>query len=365
MMEGIAIRILLILCITLGITACSSVSDNSPEKNSDSEDVWLIPKEQVYPSTGRDAIASIEDPGFTPARDVEFLDRDELVIGLKIGDTIRAYPHVVLYRHEIVNDQYGEIPVSLTFCPLTGSGLAWKGLINGKETTFGVSGLIYKNNLIAYDRLTGSYWSQMKSLSVNGEMIGEEPDSYHLVEMTWGAWKEAFPNSHVLTRNGDRDARYKTYPYGGDYASNNNSILFPIEGEEDDRLERKALCHGIFFDSFPLVIPIDQFPARTKVINKLHFGNEVVIAGNSELQLAVSFSRVREDGTVLEFYATEADFPVIMEDQEGNLWNIFGEAVSGPRVGETLERIPSYNAFWFAWVDFFSRSPKDPQILFP
>lgn len=54
-----------------------------------------------------------------------------------------------------------------------------------------------------------------------------------------------------------------------------------------------------------------------------------------------------------------------MEDEEGNLWNVFGECVAGPRSGEKLNRIPSYNAYWFAWVDFFGDNLRAPIIVFP
>ena len=42
-----------------------------------------------------------------------------------------------------------------------------------------------------------------------------------------------------------------------------------------------------------------------------------------------------------------------MKDQEGNKWNIFGEAVEGPRTGSQLTATSSYNAYWFAWGTFW------------
>ena len=42
----------------------------------------------------------------------------------------------------------------------------------------------------------------------------------------------------------------------------------------------------------------------------------------------------------------------LFEDQLGNQWNIFGQAVSGPDAGESLEQIPHLDVFWFAWAAY-------------
>jgi hypothetical protein len=42
-----------------------------------------------------------------------------------------------------------------------------------------------------------------------------------------------------------------------------------------------------------------------------------------------------------------------MQDNEGSVWDVFGNAVSGPRAGEQLAMTNSYTAMWFAWAAFF------------
>jgi hypothetical protein len=44
---------------------------------------------------------------------------------------------------------------------------------------------------------------------------------------------------------------------------------------------------------------------------------------------------------------------VILEDNEGNKWNIFEEAVAGPRVGQKLTATTSFMGYWFAWGAFY------------
>jgi hypothetical protein len=354
-----------ILFFILFNVQCSSVTTNSGDENdTDGENSeWSIPEDKVFIGQGRDGIASIDDPKFGSTGDIDFINDDDLITAIQIGDDIRGYPNVILNYHEIVNDHVNDVPVAVTYCPLTGSGLAWNRVINGVETTFGVSGFIYKNNLIAYDRETESFWSQMLNRAVAGSEEGKNRENYRLIEMTWKAWKEAYPNGKVLSGITGFDLNYTLFPYG-DYRSNNNNILFPIE-REDDRLERKARTHGIFYSQNLVVFPISAFSDEGTVINSTYSGEDVVVAGMAKDDLVVSYSRTLNDGTTLDFLQTDEPLPAIMQDEEGTVWSLFGEALSGPRQGEWLQQIPSYNSYWFGWVDFYGTSPRTPVIQIP
>lgn len=338
--------------------SCNTVNSNkgSGEGNIESCDGgnWLVPCQQIVDGgPGIDGIPSIDDPNFTAADEVDFLEDWELVVGIKNGKETKAYPHVILYYHEIVNDFVGELPVTLTFCPLTGSGIGWSRMIDGEVTEFGVSGLIHKNNLIPYDRNTGSRWSQMLNKSINGELSGREVNIVQVVEMTWGAWKNVYPQSQVLNTNTGYDRNYNQYLYGKDYSSDNSRILFPVE-RNDERLEEKALVHGIRVGFNTKVYPIEEFGNKIEIINDEFEGEKILVAGRSDIGFAVSFNRTLEDGTVLNFSSIDQGLPLLAEDQEGTVWNIFGEAVSGPRQGDKLTATSGYNAYWFAWADFFN-----------
>jgi hypothetical protein len=59
------------------------------------------------------------------------------------------------------------------------------------------------------------------------------------------------------------------------------------------------------------------------------------------------------DGTELNLEPVQDSLPIVMEDQQGNRWDIFGYAVEGPRQGERLVPTLSYTGYWFGWADFF------------
>ncbi|MEM8528113.1 MAG: DUF3179 domain-containing (seleno)protein [Bacteroidota bacterium] len=142
--------------------------------DTESEGNWLIPQNEIRDGgPGKDGIPSIDNPEFVAVNDIDFLSEDDLVVGVKVGAEIRAYPHLILDWHEIVNDQLEDLSLALNYCPLTGTAIGWKSKIDGKVTTFGVSGLLYNTNLMPYDRLTNSTWSQMRLDCVEGELQGK------------------------------------------------------------------------------------------------------------------------------------------------------------------------------------------------
>ncbi|MDZ7807260.1 MAG: DUF3179 domain-containing (seleno)protein [Gracilimonas sp.] len=153
--------VVLIILLFLSVLSCNTVDSNdNPFGNNgpqigDSE--WLIPANEIIDGgPGQDGIPSIDDPKFIHMFQADFIEDDRLVIGIKRGDEVRLYPHQILDWHEIVNENFGEESIALTYCPLTGTGIAFDRVIDNFETEFGVSGLLFRNNLIMYDRNTGS-----------------------------------------------------------------------------------------------------------------------------------------------------------------------------------------------------------------
>ncbi|MEM9985752.1 MAG: DUF3179 domain-containing protein [Bacteroidota bacterium] len=220
---------------------------------------WAIPSNRVLDGgPGKDGIPSLENLSFIAPEEVGYLDGDDLVVGFKAGDDARAYPHRILDWHEIVNDLLDdEVYVSINYCPLTGTASAWNRVINNEVTTFGVSGKLYSTNLMPYDRETDSYWSQMRFDCVNGSLIGEEAETYMIVETTWTTWRTMFPDSKILTPQTGFNRDYTRYPYG-DYLTNDDFLIFPLE-YDDTRLGRKDRVHGVIINGRAKVYPLNLF----------------------------------------------------------------------------------------------------------
>ena len=341
-----------IIALALFTLSCESLSPFNGSLVAQGE--WLISKDYIYDGgPGKDGIPAISDPEFTTIPNITYLNDNELVIIAKIGNNVKIYPHQILDWHEIINDKIGSAYYSITYCPLTGSGISWNREIDGSVTTFGVSGLLYNSNLIPYDRASGSNWSQMEMRCVNGDLMGLEAEVFPLIETTWITARTLFPQAQVMTLNTGYYRDYGIYPYGS-YRTNHNYIIFPVSFE-DLRLNKKERIFGLIQEGESIVFRFGSFIGDMVIKNVEFQGKSFVVAGSKEKNFLTAFYRNLEDGTLLTFHASPEGN---ISDNEGNTWNLFGEALSGPRAGSKLTPVNGYISYWFAWGAFW----RDTQI---
>jgi len=332
---------------------CSDADDVNPAGGGTAG--WLIPSDQVFDGgPGKDGIPSIDNPQFTTLAKATFLTDEALIVGMRVGDEIRAYPHPILDWHEIVNDKIQSTSFALTYCPLTGSALGWNRVIDGRETTFGVSGLLYNTNLIPYDRASNSNWSQMRNQCVNGQLIGRSAEIFQVVETTWKSWKQLFPQSTVMSINTGFSRPYGSYPYfngaGQDYRID-PFLIFPTE-LDDTRLPRKDRGVGLSVAGKGKAYRINAFALTIETINDTFNGLPIVVVGSSGMNFGAAYGRQLGDGALLSLQPLQNELPAVMVDNEGTKWDLFGYGVSGARAGQRLPATDSYIAYWFAWATF-------------
>ncbi|MCL6267708.1 DUF3179 domain-containing protein [Flagellimonas myxillae] len=332
---------------------CSSAEQTTPEDANqppqNNNPRWSIPVAAVLDGgPGKDGIPALENPNFIRADETTVLQNSDLVLAFKNGDEVRAYPHIILDWHEIINDNIGDVSMAITFCPLTGTGIGWGRILNDTETTFGVSGLLYNTNLIPYDRLTDSNWSQILNESVNGDLIGSKPELYQLLETNWGILKQMFPEVEVVSTNTGFSRTYGVSPYGN-YNTDHDFFLFPVD--KDPRLPSKEKVLAILDGNRAKAYQFSDFETDN-VFRDTYGGNELLLVGNQDF---ITVFALESDMVNLEFeYAFNAENgAVVLTDNEGNEWNVFGEAVSGPREGAQLEQVEAMMAQWFSIPAFY------------
>lgn len=343
---------LLPLFLPFFLAGCfASVDSNTRNTLSESDDSETG---LVVTNVPKDGIPSLDHPDFTSMDNIEYLEESDLMLGIKVGDRIKGYPHMVLDRHEVVNDVVEDMPVAVTYCPLTGTGIAWHRNIDGTVTEFGVSGLLLKNNLVPYDRKTDSNWSQMRLEGLGGVHENEDLEYIQLIEATWGTWKKLFSESQILDLSEGAIAYYQEDAYGN-YEEDHDLILFPVDNE-NNTIKNKERIHGITTGGKAMAYVLSGLPEED-FVNHTQIGDTpIVMWGSSALNLLVSFKNRLNNGTNPEMQKIERDGSVIMKDQLDNYYDVFGNVVEGPNKGQKLEKVTSYNAYWFAWADFFSRT---------
>lgn len=339
-------------------TSTNNMQDNQPADSSNTDSTntnttndynWLIPVDDVYDGgPGKDGIPALRNPELINADEADYLENSDLVLGIVSGNDIVAYPHRILDWHEIINADLDGIRVAVNYCPLTGTGIGWDRFVNGSYTTFGVSGLLYNSNLILYDRGSDSNWSQIRLDCVYGELAGTKAKTHSLIETTWETWKIMYPNTKVVSTNTGYSRNYNRYPYG-DY-KNSEALFFPVD-PLDERLHLKERVHGLIINDKAKVYRFSSFSSSNNIIVDQFEGEDLIIAGNVEKNFIISFVNTIDNS--LQFNSLENKLPVIMIDNEGNRWNIWGEAVEGPRTGEKLTPTQSFMGYWFAWGAFY------------
>ena len=310
---------------------------------------WLVPIAEIFDGgPGKDGIPSVDEPQFSAMADIDFMREDDLIIGVKVGTEIRGYPHPILDWHEIINDKIGNLGVAVTYCPLTGTGIGWNRMVAGKETTFGVSGLLYNSNLIPYDRDSDSNWSQMRLECINGNLSGDTPDLVPLIETTWTTWKEMFPDAKVVNKETGASRSYGSYPYGN--YKNNEELLFSVT-PNDDRLPRKERVLGVFVDGKTKAYPFSgfDFASNTRALFTDRFnGQELLLVGGEEENFIAAFQL---NASIGAFSVLPAGGAALFQDDAGNQYDLFGSVISGD--GADLVPMESFIGYWFSWGAFY------------
>lgn len=205
----------------------------------------LIPADKVF-SGGppKDGIASIDNPVFVGASETKLM-LDQRVMGVSFAGHTRAYPIAILNRHEVVNDQFGEYHVAVTYCPLCGSGMVFRAPNANQALTFGVSGLLYNSDVLLYDRETESLWSQLQMQAVTGPRKGEKLKMLASSHTTWQEWLSRYPDTEVLSEDTGFAFDYSRDPYAA--YKNSGDTWFPV-AHQNSAYEKKEWVAGVVID---------------------------------------------------------------------------------------------------------------------
>lgn len=122
------------------------------------------------------------------------------------------------------------------------AGIVYVRQADSRELTFGVSGLLYKSNLLMYDLQTESLWLQVKREAVTGPLTGTRLKKLPSTITTWKKWRKRHPATEVLSLDTGYVRDYENDPYADYYKSKTGlfSFLDPGPGAGE-----KALVVGV------------------------------------------------------------------------------------------------------------------------
>ncbi|MGH3443173.1 MAG: DUF3179 domain-containing protein, partial [Nitriliruptorales bacterium] len=305
----------------------------------------------------KDGIPPIEEPAFVAADEADFLVDDDVVFGIVHEGEVRAYPQLVLVWHEIVNDAFPDGPLSVTYCPLTGSTVGFRGTAPGGEPfTFGTSGNLVNSNLLMYDRQTDSQWPQILATAIDGPARGTELVEVPLDWTTWGSWRQRHPRTQVLSTDTGAIRDYGRDPYGsyrplGGYYEPDSGLFFPVM-HEDDRLPPKEVVIGVKRRDARLAVRKETVRDESVVATRL--GDDSVVVVHDPAHDEGRAFLGRHSGKDVRLSPT-GDGATYRDEATGTVFDAAGEPLSGSGT-RPLERLVSYDVMWFAWLAFFPDS---------
>ena len=290
--------------LALAISATAVAASNNGFDLSKS----LIPIEEIYSGgPGKDGIPSIDQPRFVSAEDAGFLRDKDRVIGVHRNGITKAYPIRILNWHEVVNDKFVDEAILVTYCPLCGTGMVFSAQGSDIGLTFGVSGLLYNSDVLLYDRLTGSLWSQILSKAVTGPLRGTTLVHLPSSHTTWREWRQRYPETLVLSRDTGFRRNYNQSPYL-EY-SRSGQLMFPVAAR-----------------------------------NKAYRNKEMVLGVRvADTYKAYPFKELRKNG--------QARFD---DEIAGKIFTIewLKDDKTARALDEHGEQVPTVLAYWFAWFAF-------------
>ena len=328
------------------------------------------PEPLVDPSNIRgvvppDAIPALEDPAFEPAADAAWLETVEPVLALDINGDARAYPLRIMTWHELVNGTVGGVPVTVSYCPLCNSAVAYDRRVGERILDFGTSGALWHSALVMYDRQTESLWSHYTGEAVVGHLTGAQLDLIPVQTVSFEAFLASHPDGQVLSLDTGHFRRYGQNPYEF-YDSNNRPFLFG--GPFDDRLEPITRVLALRDGDEGAVIPYDALSER-RVVPFSFGGRELVALFEPGTASALDRSVIaegRDVGATGVFVATLGGQPLelsvspdggFVDAGTGTVYDILGRPAGGS--GAALEPVEHLDTFWFAAAAFY----PDAEII--
>ena len=182
--------------------------------------------------------------------------------------------------------------------------------VEEKEYTFGVSGRLYKSNVLLYDHQTESLWSQLMKKAISGSLVGKNLHMLPTGRFKWKTWKKNNPATQVLSDDTGYYRDYSIDPYEGYYQV--GALMFPV-GDVRKDLSAKDRILGVEVGDKAKAYPLDWLRNNPGVHNDT--------VGNQNIQIEIS-----SEGEI-----------VAVRDEQG-------------------KPIPATYSYWFAWQAFHSET---------
>ena len=305
----------------------------------------------------KDGIPPIENPIYTSIEeaDVLFEDWDRMFV-FEANDGVYVYPQRIMVWHEIVNDTIDGQLISVTYCPLTSSAIAYSGDdgLHGNNT-YGTSGGLLNSNLVMYDRKTDSRIPQILGVGVSGDLSGIALSTKPIHWAQWSDVVATYDEAFVLSTETSFNRDYNRDPYGTYLPYDKWSYYqigepnFPLMSDNDGTFADVKVVVGVKSDTD--VIALDPELVATQGVVNFDVGETKAVAiFDNELKTVRVFV-ANSYGENLTLSLADG----VLTDQNDKVWSEKGISEQDDR----LEPMTHFDVFWFAWHAYY----PDTQVI--
>lgn len=223
--------------------------------------------------------------------------------------------------------------------------------VGGRDLSFGVSGMLWRDNLIMYDRQTDSWWPQASGTAIAGPLKGQALTMVASDMMTWKQWRSLHPHTVVLSKQTAAGIDGTSDRYDGYHARGGIGVTGRTRSA--GALDPKARVLGFRVNGRPYAARLDDLKANPVLRVKTAAGDVIVVATPDRTGARVFAAGGRE----FEAAGTEEDRTMMRDRGTGSRWDGYnGLALSGPLKGQRLRATPAFVSYWFSWHSFFPDS---------
>ena len=297
----------------------------------------------------QDGIPPLRNPRMTEARDADYLADTDIVFGLEVDGSARAYPKRILAWHEMFVDTIAGVPVVGVYCTLCGSMILYESTVAGQVYELGTSGFLYRSNKLMYDRATQSLWNTLWGTPVVGPLAGQgiRLPRRSVVTTTWGEWRRRHPGTLVLDLDTGHRRDYSEGAAYRDYFAS-DALMFNTS-QIDTRLANKAEVLGLVLpgdDAAPLAIASEYARANPLLHEQIGDQQIVVLTDRSGAMRVYATKGMR-------FASWDGDRALL--DSNGRSWILTEDSLRSGN-DDVMPRLPSHNAFWFGWYGAYTNT---------
>ena len=180
--------------------------------------------------------------------------------------------------------------------------------VDEREYTFGVSGRLYKSNVLLYDHQTESLWSQLMQRAVSGPLVGQKLQKIPSIRVGWQTWRKRNTDTLVLSDNTGYNRDYSIDPYKGYYQV--AGIMFPV-GDVRQDLAAKDRVLGIEVKQAAKAYPLEWLRANPGTLRDQLAGESIEIQVDPDGQVVSVLNQSGEpiDATFAYWFAWQAFHP--------------------------------------------------------